>query len=277
METLKRGDSIPELPEVETISRSLQINLGARITKIDIKCAGVIRRRDFEPEEICGSTISSINRKGKFLNFIFENGLELIIHMGMSGRFYMVHEDEEILAPHVHVIIHLDNKKGLVYQDARRFGGLWLIRDSRGFFSRLGREPLSDEFTAEYLAKKVKKRRQAIKTLLLNQSIVCGIGNIYADEALFEAAIRPDRPAGSLSASEIGCLCKAIKEVMQNSIQKRGTTFRDFRDGYNKSGGFQDYLKVYGKTDQDCSRCGGIIKRKKIGGRSTHFCDKCQK
>jgi len=195
----------------------------------------------------------------------------------MSGRFYMLPEDEEVQAPHVHFIVHLDNDRKLVYQDARRFGGVWLCRDIETLFALMGVEPLSRQFTSSYLAKITVNRKVAIKTLLLNQNLISGIGNIYADESLFMAGIRGHRPAGSLTSGEIKRLHSAIIDVLKKSIRERGTTFRDFRDGFNQSGNFQNSLQVYGKTNQPCSICGGTIKKETIGGRSSHFCERCQK
>ncbi len=268
---------MPELPEVETISRSLQSNLGAKIIQIDIRNEDIIRLREYDPEKIYSETITEIRRRGKFLVFTLENRLNLIFHMGMSGRLYMADKDVGNTETHVHVKIYLDNGITLFYQDVRRFGGLWFVKDLQDFFAGLGKEPLSDEFTAQYLAKTTKNRKQVIKNMLLNQKLICGIGNIYADEALFEAAIRPDRPAGSLSAEEIKRLCQAIKEILRNSIEKYGTTLRDYRDGFNQPGRFQEYLKVYGKTNEKCPRCGGVIIKNRIGGRSSYFCENCQK
>jgi formamidopyrimidine-DNA glycosylase len=268
---------MPELPEIETIRTSLAMNIGASITGIDIKRGDIVRREDFPPEEICGQRIMEIKRRGKYLAFLMGNGLNLVVHLGMSGRFYMQAEAEEVLAPHVHCIVYLDNGHKLIYQDARRFGGIWLCRDTETIFALMGVEPLAGQFTADYLAKISQNRKIAIKTLLLNQQLISGIGNIYADESLFAAGIRGDRPAGSLTTTEIKLLHRAIIKVLKKSIQERGTTFRDFRDGFNQSGNFQNSLQVYGKDKQLCSVCGGIIKKEKIGGRSSHFCEHCQK
>jgi formamidopyrimidine-DNA glycosylase len=267
---------MPELPEVETIVRSLQENVGARIKNIDIKRADILRLEEFEAVELCGRTIGAIRRRGKFIIFELDNSLNLIFHLGMSGRFYMLSGPEQREEKHVHVIVELDNDTSLVYQDPRRFGGVWLIKDRGSFFHRMGKEPLSPGFTASYLQEVFSRRKAPVKNLLLNQNIVSGIGNIYADEALFDAGILPDRPASSLSRSEIEKLHRAIRKVLRQGIKYRGTTFRDYRDAFNESGGFQDHLKVYGRFQQDCPKCGRPIERIRIGGRSTHFCPNCQ-
>lgn len=268
---------MPELPEVETVRRSLQTIIGAKIKTIEINRADIIRKSDYQPEVICGKQITAIKRRGKFLIIKIEAELNLIVHMGMSGRFYMLDDDALLTEKHIHVIIHLDNASKLIYQDARRFGGIWLIDNIDEFFSCMGVEPLSEQFNADCLGEMVENRKIAIKSLLLNQNLVCGIGNIYADEALFRAGIRPDRPAGSLSGQEIDSLCQAIKDVLKTSIEQRGTTFRDYRDGFNQAGNFQNHLKVYGKVNEQCPVCGELLKRDKIGGRSSHYCEKCQK
>lgn len=266
---------MPELPEVETIRRSLLGNINAVLVKLEILHPGVLRRRDYDPAELYGQPISKIARRGKFLVFHFGEKY-LIVHLGMSGRFYMVDKGQELTGKHIHAVLHLDNGRRLVYQDARRFGGLWFITDREDFFGHMGCEPLEEEFDAGHLAKLVKDRKVAIKTLLLNQNLIAGIGNIYADEALFAAGILPQRPAGSLSDEEIQALTQTIKEVLAVSIQQRGTTFRDFRDGYNQSGGFQHHLQVYGRINEPCPVCGQPIVRERVGGRSSHYCQHCQ-
>ncbi len=268
---------MPELPEVETVRRHLECSVGSRLLNIDIGRADILRREEFAPREIIGAQLTAISRRGKFLIFHFGNGLYLIMHMGMSGRIYLLGEDEEATGAHIHLVLHLDNNTRIIYQDPRRFGGAWLVRDVETFFAHMGLEPLGKEFTSASLAQMVAGRKVAIKTLLLNQSLICGLGNIYADEALFRAGIRPDRPAGSLGAKEIDHLWHAIREVLRHSLEHRGTTFRDFRDGHNQAGEFQNQLQVYGKAEEPCPGCGKPIRRVRIGGRSSHFCEHCQK
>lgn len=268
---------MPELPEVETIRRSLEDVRGAGITDLEINRAEVIRRQEYDPESVVGQIIREVQRRGKFLVLQLKTEQYLILHMGMSGRFYLAGEDEELTEPHIHVIIHLDNGHKMVYQDARRFGGVWFIRDCQKFFEKMGPEPLTREFNPDYLEEAFKGRKAPVKNLILDQHLVAGIGNIYADESLFAAGIRPDRMAGTLTTNEIKKLCQAITQVLQTSIEQRGTTFRDYRDGYNRKGGFQDYLKVYGKKNSPCPLCGNPLVVTRIGGRSSHFCETCQK
>ncbi len=267
---------MPELPEVETIKNSLQEILPLRIKEIEIRREDILRCRDYALEELTGQIIEEASRRGKYLILAVDNGLFLVFHLGMSGRLYIQEEETTVLEPHVHVIIHLDKRLKLLYQDARRFGGLWLLKDTQCFFSRLGKEPLSEEFCPRYLEQVLQGRQTAIKNLLLNQNLISGIGNIYADEALFMAGIRPDRQAASLSMREIESLCCGIKEVLAKSIKYRGTTFRDYRDGKRQPGEFQNHLQVYGRFNQACPNCGHPLKRSRIGGRSSHYCEKCQ-
>lgn len=268
---------MPELPEVETIRYSLMENVGAVIKEFEFRRTDIIKVQDYQPSLLAGQRIRDIRRRGKYLILDLEPGYTLVIHLGMSGRFYMQEEEKEISIPHVHMIIYLDNGYKLVFMDARRFGGVRFMTNPENLFSHMGPEPFSRGFTDNYLREICRDRKVAIKTLLLNQHCIAGIGNIYADEALFDARIRPDRPAGSLRSTELKRLRRSIVKVLKASIEQRGTTFRDFRDGYNQSGEFQELLQVYGKTDCPCNICGRVLKKEIIGGRSSHFCEYCQK
>lgn len=267
---------MPELPEIETIRTGMEVNVGAKIISIDFKRDDIIKGQDYQPRAIINKAITDVRRRGKYLIFVVAKKYYLIFHLGMSGRFYMIRAEDKVLEPHVHVIIYLDNERRLLYQDARRFGGVWLTKDLELFFGHMGVEPLGENFSPEYLFNITRKRKIAIKSLLLNQQLIAGIGNIYADEALFNAGIRPDKCAGILTYEESRRLCTAVKEVLASSIKEQGTTFRDFRDSYNNSGNFQNFLQVYGKTNEKCPLCGTILIRQVIGGRSSHYCNNCQ-
>ncbi|WP_054693245.1 bifunctional DNA-formamidopyrimidine glycosylase/DNA-(apurinic or apyrimidinic site) lyase [Syntrophomonas palmitatica] len=268
---------MPELPEVETIVRGLQDNCGVRVKNIEILRKDIIRRYDFAVNLLEGQRVKQIQRRGKYMVFAFARRHHLIVHLGMSGRLYSLPETAKANEKHVHMIMHLDKHKKIVYQDARRFGGIWLVHDLDDFFCRMGVEPLGKDFTPEYLAQTLAGRRTAIKNLLLNQRLICGIGNIYADEALFKAGIRPQRPASSLAPPEIESLWQAIRQVLNEGIAARGTTFRDYRDENNQAGTFQHHLAVYGKKGSACICCGSPIIVDTIGGRSSHYCETCQK
>lgn len=266
---------MPELPEIETIKKGIANNIGAKIISIEVNRLDIIKLWEYELDILYGKRLTDVGRRGKYL-ILSTKTLNIVFHLGMSGKFYMLNEKEEVTEPHVHVIIYLNNGNKLIYQDTRRFGGVWLVRDLGTFFSHLGVEPLSPDFTANYLYDITRGRKIPIKTLLLNQRLIGGIGNIYADESLFAAGIRPDKKAGLLTMEEAQNLCLAIKKVLATSINERGTTFRDFRDGYNNIGNFQNQLKVYGRTNGNCFACGYKLTRQVIGGRSSHFCPHCQ-
>lgn len=267
---------MPELPEVETIKNNLQEILPVGIMRLELRREDILRREEYAPSELIGQNLEKAGRRGKYLYLTVNNGLFLVFHLGMSGRLYIREREVTADEPHTHVVLHLDKGLGLCYQDARRFGGLWLLKDIDSLFSRLGREPLSESFCPSYLRQVIIGRRTAIKNLLLNQNLISGLGNIYADEALFAAGIRPDRQAATLSAQETEVLCCAIKGVLNKSIKYRGTTFRDYRDGRQQAGEFQNHLQVYGRFNQACPRCGQPLQRTRIGGRSSHYCEKCQ-
>lgn len=268
---------MPELPEVETIRSSMEAVKGCRANAIELFRTDIIRRQEYEPQELIGQAVEKVSRRGKFLIFEFSPKNILLVHLGMSGRFFLSPAAEEIRDKHVHFIVRLDNGYKLVYQDPRRFGGLWFLFSLDPVLSKMGPEPLEDDFTLTYLTNMCRNRKVAIKTLLLNQNLIAGLGNIYADESLFSARIRPERPAGSLEGRELKALHAGIRKVLQNSITQRGTTFRDYRDGLKKEGHFQNYLQVYGRENQACKICGCEIKKIRLGGRSSHFCEKCQK
>ncbi|MGE5422636.1 MAG: bifunctional DNA-formamidopyrimidine glycosylase/DNA-(apurinic or apyrimidinic site) lyase [Ignavibacteriales bacterium] len=273
---------MPELPEIETITRSLQSLVGLKITRLEIVMPSVIKRMEFPAEDVPGSKIQEIRRRGKFIVIKLEGQKNrplvphIVVHLGMSGRFYLA-APKDPREKHTHVVITIDKKQELRYQDPRRFGGVWLVNDPECVFGHMGPEPLGNGLTKKYLREKSQGKKVAIKTFLLDQRILAGIGNIYADEILNRAAISPERPAGSLNDQEINRLYKAIRETLELGIANRGTTFRDYRDGFNLPGGFQHHLRVYGKAGQPCPSCGKPVCRIVIGGRSTHFCDHCQK
>jgi formamidopyrimidine-DNA glycosylase len=270
--------SMPELPEVETIKRSLAVNQGASVLRVEVIRGDMIKKRDFEPQAVYGTPIQKVGRRGKYLILSMGGGHHhIVIHLGMSGRFYMLEQEVEIPEKHVHLVFYLNNGKKLIFQDPRRFGGIWLLNNLETVTARLGKEPLQRDFNAAYLLSIIKGRRTAIKNLILDQSLIAGIGNIYADEALFLARIRPDRAAASLNPEESLRLSRAIKRVLKQGIEKRGTTFRDYRDGNNARGGFQEDLQAYGREGKPCLICGSLMVRERIGGRSSHYCQSCQK
>lgn len=266
---------MPELPEIETIVRSLQPLVGQKIKRLEIINSVILKKQDFPPRKVWGKTIGCIARRGKFLILETESYPSLVVHLGMSGRFYL--DDPANPRPkHTHAVLLLENGQELRYFDPRRFGGIWLTREPYAVMGHLGVEPLGPDLTEEYVSGVLQRRKVAIKNLLLNQQVIAGIGNIYADEILHRAKVRPMRPANSLSRDEISALYRAIVETLEQGIANRGTTFRDYRDGLNLPGSFQDHLRVYGREGQPCTECGHPVSRVVIGGRSSHYCEHCQ-
>jgi len=274
---------MPELPEVETVKRTLQPKLaGLKFINTQILLPKIIRTPD--PDEfrkkITGKKILKINRRGKYLLFNLDDGLNLVIHLRMTGSLVYCQADEP-LSKYTHLVLILENGCHLRFADMRQFGRIWLIpatsMDNLAGYKNLGIEPLEAVFTISYLKKELKRRHARIKPLLLDQTFIAGLGNIYTDEALHRAQINPERLATTLSPREITRLHHAIRGVLQEGIENRGTTVRDFIDGNGRPGGYQELLRVYNREGKPCRHCGHKIERKKIGGRSSYFCPACQK
>lgn len=272
---------MPELPEVETIKRQLAQNLiGKRIEKIWIKRNSRIFRKLSHPRKIYklkGKKIVKIKRRAKYLIFIFNNKQALVFHLGMTGGFKFEKKNKKP-ALHFHLEMCFSDCK-LSFSDLRKFGKILLTNNSElnkiKELSGLGPEPFSDEFNKSWLAEKFCGRKAPVKSLLLDQHICAGVGNIYADEACYRAGILPTRPAGSLGKEEISRLVRSIKKVLKDAIDFRGTTIRDYQTAFSKSGGYQP--KVYGREGEPCLKCGEKIRRTKISGRSSYFCPSCQR
>ncbi|NLW07944.1 MAG: bifunctional DNA-formamidopyrimidine glycosylase/DNA-(apurinic or apyrimidinic site) lyase [Clostridia bacterium] len=276
---------MPELPEVETVKRTLSPHLmGQKFTEIKIYHPAVIAYPDAAAfvKILTGRPVRSLDRRGKYLIFNLDENLDeaycLVGHLRMTGRLILA-GDAVPLAPHTHVVFSLDNGVYLHWVDVRRFGRLYLAREEEIMavtgMAKLGPEPLG--MSVEALAAICAGRRRPLKQLLLDQHLLAGIGNIYADEILFEAGLHPGREAGSLNRMEIERLQKAVQQVLRQAIANQGTTFRDYVDGSGRPGKNQEYLKAYGRTGKPCSRCGQLLERVILGGRSTHFCPGCQK
>lgn len=273
---------MPELPEVETIKRSLHPKLvGRKIRDCEILYEKCIKTH--APEKfingVRGATIENIERRGKYLKIFLNTAEILLIHLRMTGRLIISPKGDPV-TKHTHVIFHLDNDLQLRFIDIRKFGTLYLLPGEelhkvRGY-RILGPEPFGEEFTLEYFKKAVKERKKNIKTLLLDQDVVAGIGNIYADEILHAAGINPARPAESLNGNELEKLYHSIKRELKKGIENRGTSFSDYVDGEGRKGKNQDYLSVYHRQGCNCSRCGCEIIKTKLGGRSSHYCPGCQ-
>lgn len=273
---------MPELPEVEQVRKTLLPHIqGKKIMAVEVYLPRLIKHPTVPEfiEGLVGKTILNVGRKGKYL--VLQTGAtqELIVHLRMTGALIAQASDQE---PPAYAKIKFTLSAGVTlwFTDIRTFGTLYLVTDGDAYidgYATLGPEPLSAAFTAEYLYQKASHSRKAIKTLILDQKVIAGLGNIYADECLATAGIRPMRPANSLSFAEIKAVQEAANKVIAQGIRNRGTTFRDYKDGEGKSGSNQKYLLVYGRGGKPCPKCGAPLSTTKIGGRGTTYCENCQR
>ncbi|MCY8497205.1 DNA-formamidopyrimidine glycosylase [Bacillus atrophaeus] len=274
---------MPELPEVETVRRTLTgLVRGKTIKSVEIRWPNIIKR-PAEPEEfarnLIGETIQSIGRRGKFLLFHLDHFV-MVSHLRMEGK-YGLHQAEDPDDKHVHVVFTMTDGTQLRYRDVRKFGTMHLFHPGEEMrelpLSQLGPEPDDKEFTDAYLKERLMKTNRAVKTALLDQKAVVGLGNIYVDEALFRAGIHPETKANQLSAQKIKKLHEEIKNTLQEAIDAGGSTVRSYINSQGEIGMFQLRHFVYGKKDKPCKTCGTMISKIVVGGRGTHFCAKCQK
>lgn len=274
---------MPEMPEVETIRRTLADKVvGRRIEAVKINLPRLVKWPSVSEfkEAVTGRKIERLDRRSKYLLFHLEHDLVMVVHLRMTGRLYYVPAGY----PHdkfTHIVFDLDNNDAMIYADSRTLGTLYAIHRAElgriAGLATMGPEPLSPEFTFDYFRMMLKKRQSSIKAVLLNQQVIGGLGNIYVDESLAVAGIAPTRSAASLSEDEANKLYRAINQVIEEGIVHGGTSFRDYRDGVGQTGSHQHYLRVYGRKGQPCQRCGTPIVRTEVGGRGTHFCPNCQR
>jgi formamidopyrimidine-DNA glycosylase len=273
-----RPGNVPELPEVETYKNQLRPCLvGRRFTETTVYWSRSIARPEVGifPGRLTGQQIRELDRRGKYLVFVLSDDT-MLIHLKMSGRLDLVSEAKP-QDPHARVVFHLDDGHELRFHDPRKFGRVHLVSDASEVVGRLGPEPLSDDFTPEILDRLLVRRKGRLKSLLLNQEFVAGLGNIYADEVLHRAGLHPLRPAGNLTLQERARLYAAIREVLGESIAVQGTTFEGANPHITPRGEPGDYQpRVYNRTDQPCPACGTPIRRIVVGQRGTHFCPTCQ-
>jgi formamidopyrimidine-DNA glycosylase len=270
---------MPELPEVETTVNELKpMVLRKRITGVEVLKSSSIGGPSAEEfqKRLPGSGIIDLKRRGKHIVFSLDNGRFLIVHLRMTGALLVKPESEEP-DKFVRVILHLNDKTAIHFRDVRRFGRMWLVEDVDTIVGKLGIEPLEVGFTSEALGRITKERKTPIKSLLLDQTLIAGIGNMYADEALFQAKIHPLRPADSLKLSEIKNLKSAIQNVLQKGIRNKGASTATFIRPEGTRGAAQLEFQVAHRKDEQCPVCGGPINRILVGQRSTFFCPKCQK
>lgn len=272
---------MPELPEVETIRLTILPKLkGRKIVSGEILHEKMLLEISPEVffERVSGQFITGLERRGKYLLLELENNLIIGLHLRMTGQL-SVEQSNSLLGKAIYFRLYLDNGTELRFRDQRKFGKVFLYERGRPPLAlvNIGPEPLSPEFSVSVLKKRLGHRSLAIKKALLNQEIIAGIGNIYADEALFAAGIHPARSVNSLTDAEMNALYHAVQKVLSEGIESRGTTFRDYRDGEGRAGSYQNKLQVYGQKGKMCSQCGGLIVKMNFGGRGTHFCPMCQK
>ncbi len=271
---------MPELPEVETVVRGLRRPLtGRTFTGATVRWPRIIAHpsADLFPARIGGRCVVAVKRRGKYIAVELDHGW-LFIHLRMSGRLRIASRDEP-LAPHTHVILDLDDGRQLRFHDVRKFGRIHLVDDASCVIGRLGPEPLAEEFTLEAFRRQLERRSGRLKSLLLNQRFLAGLGNIYADEVLFAARLHPLRRADSLSPTEQARLYEAIRSVLQSAVAERGTTLDDggYVDVQGRAGRYRSRLAVYKRGGRPCVACGTPVERIVVGGRSTHFCPRCQR
>ncbi len=280
---------MPELPEVETIARQLNSKLaGLKITDIEILNEGSFLGN---PQDIIGSVVASVGRRAKTLIFVLESGLQILVHLKMTGQ--LIYQDEEsrvagghpshdfhaaLPNKHTRVILYFDDKE-LYFNDLRKFGWVRVVTATEAdkYFSTYGPDAVPQIDKNYFLARAKRMGKSSIKRFILDQGVVSGVGNIYADEVLYEARINPVTLVSKISDEEMFKLADLISEKLEFAIQKGGTTDNDYVNAYGEKGGMQDYLNVYHHTGEPCPRnCGGVITRTRVAGRGTHYCPVCQ-
>lgn len=273
---------MPELPEVQTVRHILEPQLtGRSVTKLELRRPEIVKHPSVEifRDIVTGSTLSGMDRRGKFLLLHLENGSSVILHLRMTGQLLVTPDDfpEE---KHTHVIFHLDNGCQLRFVDSRRFGRFWLRRageeDIYSGIHKLGLEPFDANCNNKYLEAKLGGRRKTIKECLLDQSVVAGIGNIYGDEILHASRLHPSRLANSLTSAEWQTLASSIPAVLRYMITKNNMTPAEYLSGLGKEYRNTPSFQVYGRKGQPCYRCGTALQSMRIGGRNSSFCPACQ-
>jgi formamidopyrimidine-DNA glycosylase len=292
---------MPELPEVETIVADLRPHLvGRTIVSCELPFPTIVRHPEPEVfiESVAGLRITAMRRRGKYILIDLQDDLVLVVHLGMTGQLRLVDADTP-MEKHTHAVFTLDGNctsppgaarhpphgvgryQHLRYRDPRRFGRLLLGTEESLIVSRkmprLGPEPIDPGFAAEALYRSLRKRRTSLKAVLLDQAAIAGVGNIYADESLHRARLRPDRLASGLNRKSVQRLHESLRESLQAAIANRGSSVDTYRDAWGEIGGQQENLMVYGRAGEPCFTCGRPLALIRIAGRSTVFCRRCQR
>jgi len=274
---------VPELPEVETIRSKLAPGLtGRTFESVEILDPRLTRP---EPPELVanaleGERVADVRRRGKYLVVVFESGRHLLVHLRMTGNVLHPAPEGREDDPHVRAVVRLDDGSDVLYRDVRRFGTWDLLEPGEldPYFAsrRLGVEPLGRSFTTATLAQSLAGRTAPVKAALLDQRAAAGIGNIYADEALWYARIHPLAPAGRLREEQVAALREGVRKALKLGIRRQGATLRDYRGADGSPGSMQDEFRVYGREGEPCERCGTPIAKTRVAGRGTWFCPVCQ-
>lgn len=269
---------MPELPEVETTRRGIEPHVSGHLFKsADVRQA---KLRWPIPADLSarlkGKKLHGVERRAKYLLLNFDDET-LLIHLGMSGSLRVHQGKLPVPGKHDHFDLHFSGDVHLRYTDPRRFGACLFAQADDPLLDHLGPEPLGEDFDGAYLFARSRKRSIAVKTFIMDQKIVVGVGNIYASESLFLAGIHPEKPAGSISRARYEKLAGVIREVLASAIQQGGTTLKDFVGGDGKPGYFKQSLHVYGRAGENCDQCGAKIQELVLGQRNTFFCVRCQR
>jgi formamidopyrimidine-DNA glycosylase len=274
---------VPELPEVETVRSRLQPALaGRRLERVEILDERLTR--PFDPAAVAAKLererVAAVERRGKYLVVRFDSGRVLLIHLRMTGSLLVARRNGLPDDPYRRAVVRLDDGSDVAYRDVRRFG-TWLVLEpgelDEYLAARLGGEPLARAFNATKLGRRLAGRRAPLKALLLDQRVVAGVGNIYADEALWYARLHPLRPGGRLAPDELRDLLRGIRLALRKGIERQGASLRDYSTPDGQRGGMQDEFAVYGRAGEPCLRCGTPIEKTRAGGRGTWFCPGCQR
>ena len=266
---------MPELPEVETVKNELAPKiLGRRVTGVTLLWERAVRQPSVDDfrSRLIGQRIIGLSRRGKYLLLELSSGETLIIHMKMSGSLLFNSPDDK----YTRAIIHMDEGVELHFRDPRKFGAMWLVNDKNAVIGKLGPEPLGDDFTTEVLAQRLKNRRASIKALLCDQTVIAGVGNMYADEALFAARIHPLREGGSLSGGDLRRLHHAIQQVLRSAIGNKGASIVNYLRPGGDLGTAHSEFKVAHRGGEPCFNCGTPIQRIPVRNRGSYFCPRCQ-
>lgn len=270
---------MPELPEVETIRRGLDRMLcGARITGIEIREPRLRRPVDEAAlHALVGRRVEGVARRAKYLLADVGDGLVWLMHLGMSGRLLLLPQSAPV-GEHEHVRVEFERGLVLCYRDPRRFGWMRVARaEDLEELAGLGPEPLNGRLAAPTLRERLRRTRRDIKAALLDQRVIAGIGNIYANEILFRAGVRPTRRCHRLTTAELEAIARATRAVLADAVARRGTSFSDYFDSDGMPGSFQEVLAVFDRAGEPCRRCAAAIKRRAHGGRSSFYCPACQR